>query len=204
MASCMLLKKELSAAGIEHEFLTLGKESLITRGRDVIAASFRNETPWLYLLFVDADIEFRPGDVALLWNLCLDGADIACGAYRHKNVESRRAAWVDGKLRDVEEFKEPFEVDYAGTGFMMIARKTFDRLEQLHPEWVYDEGFPLEEKKPGAMRCVAFFQDPIEDSPFGRFKLSEDYFFVKRAREAGMKCVMHPAIHLKHWGPYAY
>lgn len=198
------IEAEVSMSGVRVGVLTTTNESLITRGRDVIAATFRNETGFDMLLFIDADIEPTTADVASVYNLCHQGAAVACGAYRHKNPESKRQAWVKGKLEDVSNFSEPFEVDYAGTGFMCIRRDTFDKLEELHPDWVYDEGFPLEEKKEGAMRCVGFFQDPIEDSELGRFKLSEDYFFCKRVREAGMKVMMDPAIELGHWGWYRY
>lgn len=201
------MKKELDAAGIEHDFLRLRNESLITRARNVCASSFLNETAFESLLFVDADIEFSPADVARLWNLCYVGADVAVGPYRHKKPDAGRTAWVGGRLREISDFKEPFEVDYAGTGFMLIPRRTFERLQQAHPEWVYEEGFPLEGQKEADVKvskCCAFFQDPIEDSEFGRFHLSEDYFFVKRVRELGMRVMMDPAIELKHWGLYPF
>lgn len=204
VAACAALKRNLLATSFPHEFLTIRNESLITRARDVIAASFLNDTDFECLLFIDADIEFQPDDVARLWILCSGRADVAAGVYRHKNPEAKLAAWVDGKLRDIDEFDQPFEVDYAGTGFMMIRRQTFERLIQEFPDWAYDEGFPLEEKKSEAMKCWAFFQDPIEDSALGRFHLSEDYFFCQRVRDMGMKVFMDPEVRLKHWGLYPY
>lgn len=205
--SCYFLKKELDAAGIPHDFLRLRNESLITRARDVCSASFLNDTDFSCLLFIDADIEFEPDAVARLWNLCWSGADVAVGPYRHKKPDAGHTAWVGGKLRQISDFQEPFEVDYAGTGFMMIRRETFERLREAHPDWEYEEGMPLEGQKESEIHtgnCWAFFQDPVEDSPFGRFKLSEDYFFVKRVKELGMKVIMDPGIKLKHWGWYAY
>lgn len=185
--------------------LTIGNESLITRGRNVIAASFLYDTDLDYLLFIDADIQCDPADVAHLDNLCLDGADVAAGAYRHKNVGSRRTAWVNRELVEVSEFDKPFEVDMAGTGFMMIRRQTFERLQKAHPEWEYDEGFPFDEQKAEPMKCWGFFQDPIIPWVDGRrFHISEDFFFCNEVRKAGMKIMMHPDVHLKHWGQYAY
>lgn len=205
-ASCYNLRKELVAAGIGHDFLRIANESLVTRARNVCAASFLFDTQYECLLFVDADIEFEPADVARIWNLCLDGADVAVGHYRHKKPSAPVAAWVGGQLTPLEKFTEPFEVDYAGTGFMMIRRKTFEKLIDKHPDWEYEEGMPLEGwvDKPPQKPCWAFFQDPIEDSPLGKFHLSEDYFFCSRVREAGMKVIMDPAVQLKHWGMYPY
>lgn len=205
--SCYFLKKELDAAGIEHDFLRLRNESLITRARNVCAASFLHDTSFSCLLFIDADIEFSPADVARLWNLAFTGADVAVGHYRYKKLGCPDTVWVDGKRRDLSEFDEPFEVSYAGTGFMLIKRGAFEQLVKLHPDWEYEEGFPEEGQKESesqVKKAYAFFQDPIEDSPLGRFHLSEDYFFCKRVREAGMKVVMDPKIELKHWGFYAY
>lgn len=210
MASRDILRKELIASSFPHDFLAIGNESLITRARNVIAASFRNETKFDCLLFIDADIEFEPADVALLWNLCYEGVDVAVGPYRFKNINASRTAWVNGKLRPVDEFKAPFEVDYAGTGFMMIRREVFDKLEELHPEWRYTEGFPLDERRQDEMECVAFFQDPLFDVvgkmvyQNARFHVSEDYFFVHHVRKAGMKVIMHPDIHLGHWGQHRF
>lgn len=197
--SCYVLKKELG--NFPHDFLRITNESLITRARNVIATDFLDSTDYRCLLFVDADIEFDPADVSMLWNLCYGGVDVAVGHYRHKNPDAKNEVWVDHKLEPLEKFTEPFEVSYAGTGFMMIRRQVFERLKQAHPRWRYVEGFPDDLRKDiPVKRCWAFFQDPIEDG----CHLSEDYFFCKRVRELGMEVVMHPDVKLKHWGWYAY
>lgn len=198
--SCRQLKQELLANGIPHETLRITNESLITRARNVIATSFLRDTNFPYLLSVDADIEYSPADVARLYNLCHTGADVAVGHYRHKNPDALDVVWVGHKLRPLADFQEPFEVSYAGTGFMMIKRSTFERLKMAHPKWRYREGFPDEDRRDNEGDCWAFFQDPIEDG----CHLSEDYFFCKRVRELGMKVVMDPEIKLKHWGWYPY
>jgi len=204
MASRDILRKELLASSFPCDFLTIGNESLITRARNVIAASFLNETEYESLLFIDADIDFQPADVAKLWNLCYEGADVAAGCYRCKHPEAMHEAWVGGKLRPISDFTEPVAVDYAGTGFMMIRRSTFTKLQELHPEWEYGEGFPLDEGA-GEMKAWAFFQDPFHYWPKrGKFHLSEDYFFCQSVRDAGMKVMMHPEVILGHWGMYRY
>ena len=187
--SSLRLAEELISKGIPHDWLMTGNESLITRARDTSAAEFL-KSEFERLLFIDSDIEFKVSDVIRLWNL---DADIAVGAYRVKKVDSHLTVWKDGKLTDLDQFIEPVEVDYAGTGFFMVKRHVFEKLIELHPDWEYMEG-----QKGG--RCWAFFQDPIEDG----IHLSEDYFFCKRSREAGFKIICDPKIHLKHWGSFAY
>ncbi len=204
--SCYFLKKELDAAGIEHDFLRITKESLITRARNVIATDFMDGTAYRCLAFVDADIQFDPADVARLWNLCCGGADVAVGHYRHKNIDAPDSIWVDHVLQEIGNYTEPVEVTYAGTGFMMIRRETFERLKAANPKWRYQEGFPEGEQKVNApiKECWAFFQDPIVSLPNGKFHLSEDYFFCREVQKLGMKVVCDPLIKLKHWGYYPY
>jgi len=184
--SALSLKESLLQGGLDHDWLTNTNDSLITRVRDCIAAQFL-ETDYQKLMFIDADIEFSPEDVAKLWNL---NAHVAVGAYRMKTPDSRLAVWKDGQLEDLEDFDEPVAVDYAGTGFMMIDRSVFEALKRVVPE--YEEG--------RVGRCWAFFQDPIEDG----IHLSEDYHFCKRFRESGGEILCHPGVNLKHWGQTAF
>lgn len=195
--STVHLENILTRIGLVHTWLETTNESLITRGRNTIATRFlkRDEDR---LFFIDSDIEFDPEHAATLWNM---DADVAVGCYPMKKLGAHYAAWINGKLLkldDLEKREEPFPVDYAGTGFMMIHRRVFERLREAHPEWRYIEGNMGEDKGEG--ECWAFFQDPIEDG----IHLSEDYFFCKRAREIGFQVMMHPKVRLKHWGAHCF
>ena len=185
--SSLRLCYELERKGIPHDWLMTGNESLITRARDTSAAEFL-KSEFERLLFIDADIEYKVSDVIRLWNL---DADIAVGAYRVKKVDSHLTVWKDGKLTDLDQFTEPMEVDFAGTGFMMVKRAVFEKLKETVPEYI-------EGQKGG--QCWGFFQDPIKSM----VHLSEDYFFCETARENGFKVICDPKIRLKHWGSYAY
>lgn len=189
--SSMALKDVFHVRQFTHDWLETTNESLITRGRDTIAATFL-KGDWNRLFFIDSDIQFEPEDVAKLWNM---NCDVAVGCYPRKELGAEYAAWVNGRLlkaKDLDKIKQPFAVDYAGTGFMMIKRHVFEILQARHPEWKYEEGHVGE--------CWGFFQDPIEDG----IHLSEDFFFCKRVREAGMQVMMHPKVRLGHWGAHKF
>src|SRR3954466_14393671 len=111
--SCILLQEELTKAGLANDWLIGWKESLVHRGRMEMAATFLR-SQHSHLFWIDADIEFEPGDVSALWNL---DADIAVGVYAMKKRDQQWfAAWKDGKLvKDLDQFTGPIEVDYAGT-----------------------------------------------------------------------------------------
>lgn len=184
----MALREYLYFNDVKHTWYTV-QDSLIGRARNLCAVNFL-KSDYDRLMFIDADIEYEPEDVAKVWAL---DADISVGVYRMKKPGSKFAAWVDGALvDDLTKYKKPISVDYAGTGFMMIKRHVFEKMQSVFPQWKYEEGQVGE--------SWAFFQDPIEDG----IHLSEDYFFCKRARELGFKIMMDPSVKLKHWGSFCY
>lgn len=189
MKSCLELRHALMSAGVEHDWLLGWNESLIQRARNSSAARFLR-TGFRKLMFLDADIEFDPESVARLWNM---DADIAVGLYPMKRKDCPLGAWRDGKLVDLSECPDtPFEVDYAGTGFMMIDRSVLERMRREWPEREHEEG--------SVGDSFAWFDPRVEDGIY----LSEDYAFVKDARSLGFKVLADPAIRLIHHGSYGY
>jgi hypothetical protein len=117
-------------------------------------------------------------------------ADIAVAAYCMKLPEKPLSAWKDGKLVRIEDCPTvPFEVDYAGTGFMMIKRHVIEKLAETAETYIGPEG-----------RVSALYMTPVHDDGFE----SEDYFFCRKAREAGFKVMMDPTIRLGHVGQFRY
>ncbi len=189
LRSVLKLKESLTEQEMAHDWNIATNESLITRARNEMAATFLR-TEYERLMWIDADIEFSPDDVADLWNL---DADIAVGVYPMKLPDKQwYAAWVDGKLvKDLDQFGGPIEVDYAGTGFMMIKRMVFLKMIGAFPETEYEgpDG-----------KVFALYNTPVVDQLFE----SEDYHFCRRWRTLGGKIVMDPSIRLLHHGAYAY
>lgn len=187
--SCLRLQEAFLRGGMAYEWLTTTNESLIPRARNTSAATFL-KTDLERLIFIDADIEFRPEDVAKLWNL---DADVAVGLYPMKRLDCPLGAWRGGRLVDLSDCpKEPFPVDYAGTGFFMVHRRAFEKMIEAYPEIRHEEGHIGE--------CWAFFDTAVEDGIFW----SEDYLFCKRWRATGGKIIADPSIELVHHGAYAY
>lgn len=190
--SCMNLKEELTKQGIDHDWNIGWNESLVQRARNLMAATFLT-TSYQKLCWIDADIEFQPEDVAKLWNL---DVPVAVGLYPMKQMSLPLSAWIGGKLVDLEECpKEPFEVDYAGTGFMMIDRTVLERMVAEFPERKHKEG-------KGTIDCFLWFYPRM--APEGGWYMSEDYAFCHDWRTLGGKIVADPSIKLLHWGQHAY
>lgn len=184
--SCMNLKEDLTKIGLAHDWNIGWNESLVHRARMEMTRVFL-ETSYTHMMWLDADIEFTTDDVAKLWNM---QADIGVGVYRMKKKEDLYAAWVNGALiTDLSKFTEPMEVDYAGTGFMLIKREVIETLTEKHGTYGGQHG-----------RTPAIYMTPIYNDGLE----SEDFHFSRIAREAGFKVIMDPTVKLIHWGQFPY
>ena len=212
--SCMRLTQDLTQLGLEHDWLIRWNESLVHRARMGMTAEFL-KADHTHMMWLDADIEFTSDDVAKLWNM---DADIAVGVYAMKKEGAGYAAWFEGELiTDIEQFDKPIEVDYAGTGFMMIKMEVFYKLHEVLKaqekrflniiDGLSDEDasfmrqfVPWESYENEMPDIPALYMTPIRDGVL----LSEDYFFCALARENGYKVMMDTSVRLGHWGLKRY
>jgi len=183
--SMVRLLDALRGRTLQIDILTGSKESLISRGRMEMTQTFLSSDA-THQFWIDSDMDFTPDDAARVWNL-LDGeADIAVGVYNMKSPDMPLSAWKDGKqIEWATSPDEPFEVDYAGTGFMMIPRHVTEKLAENVDHYENDRG-----------DVAALYQTPIHDGIFE----SEDYFFCRQARHAGFKIMTDPQCRPGHWG----
>lgn len=194
MQSLMALQQSLILGRLPHDFMYLTNESLIQRARNNCAARFL-ESDYSHMMFIDSDIEFTADDVAKLWSHAFDGHDLVCGLYRMKKQGAAYAAWVNGSL-----IEEPegglIEVDYAGTGFMLISRKCLEKMIEKYGD--------VTEHDAGGFTAWNLFGTGVRDNGDGPYFVSEDYDFCQKWRECGGKVMMDTDVRLKHWGSIAY
>lgn len=218
--SCMRLKDELNAAGFEHDWLSGRNDSLINRIRMEMTGAALT-TDFRYMMWIDGDIEFTADDVGKLWAL---QTDIAVAAYSMKRPDQPLSAWKDGKLVRLEDCgPNPFPVDLAGTGFMLIkmdaVRKIAAYLVKIEEDCkalvgrLKNDAAPAEAVLLDRMlegvaasymgnerRVPAMYMTPVHNDGLE----SEDYHFCRLAREAGFKVIMDPSIRLGHWGMFRF
>lgn len=186
LRSCLEAKAQFHIGGLRHDWLIGWNESLVTRARNEMTATFL-KTDWSHMMWIDADMEFEPEGIAALWN---KNHDIGVGVYSMKRADKPLSAWREGKLVRLEECPNgPFEVDYAGTGFMMIRRNVIETLAAKAESYEGPNG-----------RAPALYMTPVHNDGFE----SEDYYFCRKAREAGFKVMADPSIKLGHWGGFRY
>jgi len=198
--SCLNLQEALLQNNIKHEFLITTNESLITRARNTAVARFMFDEQlkeYSAFMFIDADIQFHADDVAKLWNL-LQEHDVVTAAYPMKKEGADVTAWKNGELVDLDQFDGPTEIDYAGTGFLMIKRCVFEKMADLYTSLRHKEGHVGE--------VYAFFDTHVvrEDTWEDSWYCSEDYAFCDRWSGVGGKIMLDPSIRLGHVGRRVY
>lgn len=219
LLSLMQLQAECNRRGIECFVDFIGNESLVQRARNVLTARFLKNERFTHLLFIDADIGFRPDAVFRL----LDAdKDIATAVYPKKAYD-----WstIEAKLKDGS--KEPVHMhglDYninlvggsgrvengfvkvldAATGFMMIKRAALERVAEAYKDTLSCvNDLPGNREDPGYVtEYVALFDCMID--PDTRRYLSEDYAFNRRAQAVGIDTWADVATPLCHVGNYVF
>jgi hypothetical protein len=171
------------------------------------------------MMFVDADIKFNPEDIV---HMVRADKDILCGIYPKKEInwdsvkKAISAGVSDDKLKhhtgafvvnliNYQEsvtvpINEPVEIWNGGTGFMLIKREVYETLQKTLPKY---KNNVFDMKNPNNGEWVTeFFATLIEEE--SDLLLSEDYYFCKKAREAGFKVWAAPWVNLAHVGTYPF
>lgn len=180
--------------GMEWGYISLGNESLISRGRNTLTAKFLTDHPEAtHILFVDSDITFHPWHV---FSMLQRNQDIVGGLYSMKTLPAK---WCANGVVNAHQIDDTcHEVLTIGTGFMLIKREVFAKM-RLHPEFQpYENDLGLDKKYDANMGN--FFDTPVRE---GRF-LSEDWSFCYRWRELGNRVYVDKRVILPHTGTYIY
>lgn len=231
MKSCLDLQNIMMKYQIEIKFSFLFNESLITRARNYLVDEFLR-SDCTHLLFIDSDIHFNPKDVIALLGL---DKDVIGAPYPKKSINWKNIAhamkkkhenneelepgeladlvgdYVFNVVRGTKQFTvtEPLEVLEIGTGFMMINREVFKKLEEAFPNLRYKPDHMGQKNFDGSRYIHAYFDTIIDtkDSATGggsdRY-LSEDYMFCQLWRKIGGKVYLCPWMRTSHIGTYAF
>jgi len=208
VSSLIGLKEAMMQHGHQMTPIFVGNESLIPRARNLLAHLFL-KTDASHLLFMDADQEFRPNDVALMLKA---DKDIITGIVPMKGINWEGVEkGIKAKKKPYEPFtgifnfqpldkhkmkdvKTPFEIKYGGSGFMLIKRQVF---EQMIPttDFYTNGGATI-----GKAKVYNFFK--VEN--IGEELLSEDYSFCQKYRTMGGKIWAAPWCEVGHFGSYCF
>lgn len=225
--SCLDLQTTMAKYGVETKFSFLFNESLITRARNYLVDEFLR-SGFTHLLFIDSDIHYSPQDVLALLALdkdviggpypkkSINWGNIASAARTHPGMEPRElenlvGEYVFNVVKGTSQFTvtDPLEVMEIGTGFMLVKREVFDKMEKEYPTIKYKPDHVGQANFDGSRYIHAFFDTVIDtkDSITGggseRY-LSEDYMFCQMWRKMGGKIFLCPWMRTQHIGTYAF
>ena len=147
-----------------------------------------------HLLFVDADMGFRP---EMVLDMLAFGEPMVGAAYPKKTYPIE---WAGSGIGAPEQRRGFIEVEGLGMGCFLIRRDGVTAMIEKFPELVFDYMTLTDLANMGATRTFGFF-DPIR-LPNG--KVSEDISFCRRFRETGGKVWASIAYPLTHVGPWAF
>jgi len=228
MKACLDLQGLCLQYGVQIKFSFLFNESLITRARNYLVDEFIHRSDCTHMLFLDSDISFNPQDVIAL--LALD-KEVAGGPYPKKAIKWKSVKKAVEKKPDIDpqtlekvtgdyvfnpvkgtaqfSVTEPLEVLEIGTGFMMIRREVFAKMEKQYPEIRYKPDHVGQANFDGSRYIHAFFDTVIDtkNSITGggsdRY-LSEDYMFCQMWRKMGGSIWLCPWMKTSHIGTYHF
>lgn len=180
--------------GIDWTIETMTNESLISRARNTLVAKFLNTENSTHLVFIDADIGWEPWHLLLLIN---HDVDVIGGLYPMKSLPVR---WVVNGVENgaVSDDGNVVEVSKTGTGFMVVKRHVFDKLQQ-HPAVVpFKNDIGLPQELDPHMRT--YYDTDVRE---GRY-YSEDWTFCENWRDLGGKVWVDKRVLLRHTGTYTF
>ncbi len=202
----------------------LPNESLIPRARNYCADMIMKDDMFSHLLFIDSDVGFTGQDVltVLHESVLMDKPNIMCAAYAKKAIAWEKVIEVinkgvmDGKNPELLstvcadfafnlspdtkhlDIREPIEVMETGTGFMLISKDVFNKINEDNPDIKYRPDHSRTQDFDGKREISIFFHCEV-DKKSKRY-LSEDYYFCRLAKKSGIKTYIVPWINLTHMG----
>ncbi len=196
-------------------YYDLYNESLINRARNTLTEMFLR-TRSDYLLFIDADQGFDSEGVSKMIEEDVDiiGAAVPMKAINwdrvkaaikngEENIEKFTAIYNVNMSLDQKEIlknnpSQKVEVDYIGTGLILIKRNVFEVLKE------YVGSYRSDQSDVGGIKfgeAIYDFWKTVVDPKSERL-LSEDYNFCKLWKDQGGKIYLAPYAKVVHVGTY--
>ena len=180
--------------GLDWTMETMTNESLISRARNTLTAKFLHNKESTHLMFIDADIGWEPWHLLVMLNA---QKDVIGGLYPMKSLPVK---WcVNGfEGAEVSEDGTLQEVSKTGTGFMLIKREVFEKLN-AHPAtkpFMNDIGLPAELNP----YMKTYFDTAVRENRY----YSEDWCFCENFRDLGGKIWVDKRVLLRHTGTYVF
>ena len=179
--------------GIDWTMETMTNESLISRARNTLTAKFLSSPESTHLFFVDADIGWEPWHLLVMLNR---DVDVIGGLYPMKSLPVK---WCVNGFEGAKEGPDGLqEVTKTGTGFLLMKRHVFEKLN-AHPAvkpFNSDIGLPPELN----VHMKTYFDTAVRENRY----YSEDWTFCENWRDLGGEIWVDKRVLLRHTGTYVF
>ena len=178
---------------IDWTMETMTNESLISRARNTLTAKFLLNKDSTHLMFIDADIGWEPWHLLVM----LDRQkDVIGGLYPMKSLPVK---WCVNGFDGAEEGPNGLqEVTKTGTGFMLIKREVFEKLDKHPAVKPFNNDIGLDPALNPYMKT--YFDTAVRENRY----YSEDWTFCENWRDLGGKIWVDKRVLLKHTGTYVF
>jgi hypothetical protein len=179
--------------GIDWTLETMVNESLISRARNTLTAKFLDMEGASHLFFVDADIGWEAWHLLVLLNR---NVDVIGGLYPMKTMPIK---WVVNGFDGAEEGPDGLqEVSKAGTGFLLMKRHVFEKMNGHPAVKQYKNDIGLDPKFDRHLKT--YFDTAVRQNRY----YSEDWTFCENWRDLGGRIWVDKRVLLRHSGSYVF
>lgn len=180
--------------GLDWTVETMTNESLISRARNTLTAKFLHTKESTHLMFVDADIGWEPWHLLVMLN---HDKDVVGGLYPMKSLPVK---WCVNGIPDADQ-NDPsglIEVTKTGTGFLLIKRDVFEKLNAHPAVKSFTNDIGLDPALNPYMKT--YFDTAVRENRY----YSEDWTFCENWRDIGGNVWVDKRVLLKHTGTYVF
>lgn len=183
-----------NAGLLDFSIMTIGNESLITRGRNTIISAFYNNPQFTHLFFVDGDLKFPK---ELLPTLLYRNVDIIGSPVPLKGFDANgNPVYNVGKiLNHCDEYF--YEVEHVGTAILLLSRNCVTDL--CKNSKIYKASDLTRGNAKNDLQYDVF-QVGVENGNY----LSEDFYVCHKLRELGYKIYIDDSFSIIHNGNYSF
>ncbi len=184
-------------AGIDYSVMTIGNESLITRARNAVLATFHGNKNFSHLLFLDADVYLDAEGLNAM--LAHDKDVVAAPVYLKGRDEQGRQILNTDANPDILPVLQ--SVNRVGTAVLMLSRAAVDGLVKhaLAEDRVYMINEILRRPQmPDQQYDV--FRVGVSDGEY----LSEDFWVCRELRALGFEIFVDTSVYTRHNGMVSF
>jgi len=181
--------------GLDWTVETMTNESLISRARNTLTAKFLHTKESTHLMFIDSDIGWEPWHLLVM----LDAQkDVIGGLYPMKSLPIKWCVnGIPGQPEPAPE-ENNIEVSKTGTGFLLIKREVFEKLDAHPATKPFKNDIGLDPALDPYMKT--YFDTAVRE---GRY-YSEDWTFCENWRDLGGQVWVDKRVLLRHTGTYTF